>query len=466
MPSLAEEDDDDDDDDDASVEVNNDEEKADRSSSLNKRHGGGYGGGHGDYGGHEESEGHDEHEHEHGHHEHGHEHHHHGHHHGFVHEWGQEEGGEHHGHEGHGHHEHEHKHEHEHEHEHGHEMGGHESGHMMGGHHGNGGYGGGGYGGGGYGGGGYGGGGYGGGGGGGGYGWGKSAMPRQMEPPMAYHCRDVVTKNGAHKSPTKRFCVPLGYHGGYGWPYLHGYPGVGTGLHGWGWPWHKSKVAKAKDGKTDDVEEKEDNKVKKQQRDHIERAVKKQTVHVGYGYASGDNYRLGYQAGGMGGLASSFMGQIGPDNGGNIGSIGGDDTTDHRKSIILPVPHTKDVQVTKRHFSGARFGAFNGGMMHGSATPYGHPVTHPGFTTMGYPGHALASADVRNRIDRPKRQVFGQEPPTDPAMFQQQMGGNMGGGMEDGGPQIEPSNNFPGMINQPQEPEGIPMGHIYTAPNI
>lgn len=42
----------------------------------------------------------------------------------------------------------------------------------------------------------------------------------------------------------KRFCVPVGYHGGYGWPYWHGYPGVGTGLWGWGWPWIKNKVPK------------------------------------------------------------------------------------------------------------------------------------------------------------------------------------------------------------------------------
>jgi len=33
------------------------------------------------------------------------------------------------------------------------------------------------------------------------------------------------------------------------------------------------------------------------------RQTKKQTIHVGYGYASGDNYRLGYGSGGMGGVA-------------------------------------------------------------------------------------------------------------------------------------------------------------------
>merc|ERR1712048_1489367 len=48
----------------------------------------------------------------------------------------------------------------------------------------------------------------------------------------AYHCKDVINANGV--ATTKRFCVPVGYHGGYGWPYWHGYPGVGTGLWGWG----------------------------------------------------------------------------------------------------------------------------------------------------------------------------------------------------------------------------------------
>merc|ERR1712224_724838 len=36
----------------------------------------------------------------------------------------------------------------------------------------------------------------------------------------------------------------------------------------------------------------------------------------------------------------------------------------------------------------------------GMSTPYGHPVTHPGFTTMGFPGHAMAEAtiEVKNTI--------------------------------------------------------------------
>ena len=124
-------------------------------------------------------------------------------------------------------------------------------------------------------------------------------------------------------------------------------------------------------------------------RDIIARPVKKQTVHVGYGYASGDNYRLGYQQGGMGGLASSFTGQIE-----QAGQHEENDNFNKRSYFARPV---------RRHYgSGHYAGPYGGhGMMHGGATPYGHPVTHPGFTTMGYPGHALASQDVRFRILHP-----------------------------------------------------------------
>jgi len=128
-------------------------------------------------------------------------------------------------------------------------------------------------------------------------------------------------------------------------------------------------------------------------------SVKKQTVHVGYGYASGDNYRLGYQQGGMGGLASTFTGQIGAEQQGSY------DTSDHynkREPSYQPGPVRE-----KRFYGGHAFGNLESGIAHGSATPYGHPVTHPGFTTMGFPGHALASQDVRMRISHPpvKRSV-------------------------------------------------------------
>eukprot|EP00111_Clytia_hemisphaerica_P000423 TCONS_00001194-protein len=346
-----------------------------------------YGGGCGEEG---HEEGHEGHGHHHGHHEHEHGHHHHGHHHGFVHEWGEEEGGGHHGHQGHGHHEGHHEHEHEHEHGYG--------GHEGIGHHG--GYGGGGMGGGGggYGDGGYGGG-YGGGGGGGGCGggcgggWGRSSVLQQA-PPMAFHCRDMVSKDG--KKHTKRFCVPIGHYGGYGWPYFHGYPGTGLGQWGWGFPWIKSKVEGSKGVKAKDSK-KEEKTTKKEQRDHI---TKKQTVHVGYGYASGDNYRLGFQTGGMGGLASTFTGHLGP--------------------ATIP-EHFKKSVINKRQFGFSGPGAGPAGPVGagpvdapgygGHSTPYGHPVTHPGFTTMGFPGHALASTDVRSGIQRPKRELDAEQYP-------------------------------------------------------
>jgi len=286
--------------------------------------------------------------HHHGHHEHEDCCHHHGHHHGFVHEWGEDCCGGHHEHDCCGHHTHGHNCCHEQDHG---CCGGHHDHHDHGcGHHGGCGcgcgHGGGGYGGGGYGGG-YGGhgGGYGGGGYGGGYG--------RANIPVGYHCHDMVSKNGEAKS--KRFCVPV-----YGFPEYS----VNT-------------------------------------RDTIARPVKKQTVHVGYGYASGDNYRLGYQEGGMGGLASSFTGQI--------QQATHDENNNFNKRSYFARP-------LRRHYDGIHggYGPYGGhGMMHGGATPYGHPVTHPGFTTMGYPGHALASQDVRFRIPHPvfKREADDEEEP-------------------------------------------------------
>lgn len=47
---------------------------------------------------------------------------------------------------------------------------------------------------------------------------------------------------------------------------------------------------------------------------------------------------------------------------------------------------------------------------HGFSAPYGHPITHPGFSTIGFPGHAVATADVKNKIaqkrGRAKRQLI------------------------------------------------------------
>jgi len=97
--------------------------------------------------------------------------------------------------------------------------------------------------------------------------------------------------------------VPIGYHGGYGFPYFHGYPGVGTGLWGWGWPWIKNKVpgSKLKERKAAPTKDTKKSAIPGAEEDA--RKTKKQTIHVGYGYASGDNYRLGYGSGGMGGVA-------------------------------------------------------------------------------------------------------------------------------------------------------------------
>ena len=280
---------------------------------------------------------------EHDHEEDEHEHHHHGHHHGFIHEWGDEEEGEHHGHEGRGHHccDHENCHRHCDEDCDGrcHEG---ENHHHDEGEHGE------------------------------GYGW----------------CRDVIqtSKSGKVEKVVQRFCVPLGYQGGFGgYPYWYGYPGVGLGLYGWGWPWIKNKVPGSVGVKAPvkNPKEKEMNKAKNKSKKDTE-ATKRQTVHVGYGYASGDNYRLGYQEGGMGGLSSNTL-----------------DDDEHRYDF-----NHKKSTVQKRHRL-----TFNTGMQHQHATPYGHPVTHPGFTTMGYPGHALASVDVRNKIGRLKRQIYGQSPP-------------------------------------------------------
>ena len=141
---------------------------------------------------------------------------------------------------------------------------------------------------------------------------------------VGLHCRDMIPSGDDKSSAkSKRFCVPIGYHGGYGWPFWHGYPGAGLGMYGWGWPWYKSKVPKGekaasndaqkveKAGKPEVKEEKKADKEKEKdfkstQRDHIpgqdHKTEKKQTIHVGYGYASGDNYRLGYGFGGMGGV--------------------------------------------------------------------------------------------------------------------------------------------------------------------
>ncbi|XP_002167567.2 uncharacterized protein LOC100198893 isoform X1 [Hydra vulgaris] len=131
----------------------------------------------------------------------------------------------------------------------------------------------------------------------------------------AFHCRDVVANGKVKDSArSKRFCLPIGYQN-YNYPYWHGYPGVGTGLWGWGWPWIKNKIPgslknksnpnKLKTQKSKKTTEKKDRKntIPDIPIDRKNKITKKQTIHVGYGYASGDNYRLGYGIGGMGGVA-------------------------------------------------------------------------------------------------------------------------------------------------------------------
>lgn len=139
---------------------------------------------------------------------------------------------------------------------------------------------------------------------------------------------------------------------------------------------------------------------------------KKQTIHLGYGYASGDNYRLGYGFGGMGGLAGYH----------GVGGVTG--TSVYRSNIPK-----RSEKVVKRwgygHGGYHGFGHGHGGW--GYAAPYGHPITHPGFTSIGFPGHASASFDVKNRIaqkrGKEKRQVvaplgaLGAVPAALPAAF-------------------------------------------------
>ena len=165
---------------------------------------------------------------------------------------------------------------------------------------------------------------------------------------VGLHCRDIVPNDdendNENKGKSKRFCVPIGYHGGYGWPFWHGYPGAGLGMYGWGWPWYKSKVPKGEKGesseskKAEKSNEKDGKKagkdLKSTQRDEIpgpdHKPEKKQTIHVGYGYASGDNYRLGYGFGGMGGV-SGFSGAA---HGSSLSLDDGHAESAYKKSIM------------------------------------------------------------------------------------------------------------------------------------
>ena len=54
---------------------------------------------------------------------------------------------------------------------------------------------------------------------------------------------------------------------------------------------------------------------------------------------------------------------------------------------------------------------YDGGSGSGGHTPYGHPVTHPGLTTLGWPGHTISTTDVKHGVPKVtakvKRQIFG-----------------------------------------------------------
>merc|ERR1719494_1641640 len=269
-------------------------------------------------------------------------------------------------------------------------------------------------------------------------------------PQMVYHCRDIISTDG-DSQPLTRTCIPIGFQS----PYFPTYPGPAAAVRSAEWvpeeeeendaPEEEEAQAPATETKkSKDKKAKKTTVDKKTERDNIESPVKKQTVHVGYGYASGDNYRLGYNQGGMGGIAQSFNGKV--------VSNGADDLLggfNKKKSDI-----SKKAKNEKRVFAGhGGEGSFNLPGGYGMATPYGHPVTHPGFTTMGFPGHALASADVKNTIPLPvkntiphpkvKRQIFGQEQQSGPNMFapeqmQSMQQQEMPPGMEQqGGPPME-----------------------------
>jgi hypothetical protein len=137
-------------------------------------------------------------------------------------------------------------------------------------------------------------------------------------------------------------------------------------------PWARSKIGKDEKGdKRGDI------------------PTKKQTIHLGYGYASGDNYRLGFGLGGMGGL-DPFQ---------TLGSHVGDAPGGPGAQHVFGRSHVPRQVIGfpgHGHLGGHLGGHFGGhGLGPGYPGPGGHPVTHPGFSTMGYPGHAIATVDVK-----------------------------------------------------------------------
>jgi len=68
--------------------------------------------------------------------------------------------------------------------------------------------------------------------------------------------------------------------------------------------------------------------------------------------------------------------------------------TQFARSHIPAAESTKDVTGTKRNMAFSQEPSATGSML-------GHPVTHPGFTTMGFPGHADSSVEAqKSRIPK------------------------------------------------------------------
>ncbi|XP_046845389.1 LOW QUALITY PROTEIN: fibroin heavy chain-like [Xenia sp. Carnegie-2017] len=209
--------------------------------------------------------------------------------------------------------------------------------------------------------------------------WGGYALG--VYPGLGPYSFGVVSKSKIGKSKTLKKCGIAGCMGGLGLG-LDSYqgpstvglgsPGSGFGTYPTRFPWMKtfpsvrSAVSSSKKG---------------QKRGYI--PSKKQTIHLGYGYASGDNYRLGYGLGGMGALdplqSHNGIAPVVP-NVPHVPHVFGRSKVP-RQMIGLPSHDTGDI--------GTPFGY--------SANPgqVGHPVLHPGYSTMAYPGHAIATADVK-----------------------------------------------------------------------
>ena len=222
--------------------------------------------------------------------------------------------------------------------------------------------------------------------------WGGYAVG--LYPGLGPYSFGVVSKSKVAKGKTSKKCgiggcgaggLGLGW-GGYQGPSgtEWGYPGSGFGTYPprfpWmkAFPWARSKIKKDEKG---------------DKRGNI--PTKKQTIHLGYGYASGDNYRLGFGFGGMGGL-DPFQ-----TLGSHVGNGPGGPEAQHvfgRSHVpkqIIGFPGN-----APGHF-GAHFGGH--GIGPGYPGPGSHPVTHPGFSTMGYPGHAIATLDIKKVIMKFRR---------------------------------------------------------------